>query len=104
VGIKTQLKAQSQGVLQKLGSPPEGIEEFYHEIPMRDGFKSSLKVFRPTNGGGPLYVLAFGGGFIGGDNDQLSVEARSLVKLLGATVVNISYRVAPEVRNTHPTY
>ena len=73
-------------------------EEFYHEIPMRDGSMSALKIHRPSKGAnsGPLVVLCFGGGFIGGSNDQLSRTSRALVKTLGATVVNISYRLAPE--------
>ena len=70
--------------------------EYYKDIPMRDGFSSSLKIHRPTDGGGPLFVLIFGGGFLGGDNDQLSREARTLAKLFGATVVSINYRVGPE--------
>ena len=64
-------------------------------FPVRDGFSSSLKIHKPAKGGGPLIVLAFGGGFLGGDNDQLSEYARALVQLFGATVVNISYRVGP---------
>lgn len=64
---------------------------------MRDGSASPLKIFRPSSGPpGPLLVLCFGGGFIAGDSDQLTEMARISVQLFGATVVNISYRVAPE--------
>ncbi|KAK5164628.1 uncharacterized protein LTR77_009834 [Saxophila tyrrhenica] len=94
--VRQTLNAQSAAIIKKLGDPPEGTAEFYQEIPVRDGFSSSLKIHKPSNGGGPLVVLAFGGGFLGGDNDQLSEVARGLVKLYGATVVNISYRVGPE--------
>lgn len=73
--------------------------EVYHEIPMRDGFMSSLKVHKPIDAQpGPLVVLAFGGGFIGGSVDQLTRIARALVKLFDATVVSISYRLAPEYK------
>ena len=73
------------------------MTELYHDIPMRDGYMSSIKIHKPSEGApGPLIVLCFGGGFVGGDNDQLSEYARILVKLFGATVVNINYRLAPE--------
>ncbi|KAK5175096.1 uncharacterized protein LTR77_000233 [Saxophila tyrrhenica] len=78
-------------------APPFTGSETYHDIPMRDGFKSSLKVQRPAEGGtGPLIVLAFGGGFVGGTNEQFEKTGRILVNLFNATVVSISYRVAPE--------
>ncbi|KAH9229159.1 hypothetical protein K456DRAFT_1803692, partial [Colletotrichum gloeosporioides 23] len=38
----------------------------------------------------------FGGGFMFGDCDQLSPYARLATKLLGVTVINLSYRRAPE--------
>lgn len=103
-GIKAGLKEQSLATVKALGAPPAGTVEFYKDITLRDGFTSSLKIFRPENGGGPLVVLAFGGGFLGGDNDQLSGEARALVKLFGATVVNISYRVGPEDKFPTPQH
>jgi acetyl esterase/lipase len=43
-----------------------------------------------------LIILAFGGGWIAGDNKQMVVEARGLVRAFSAVVVNISYRLAPE--------
>ena len=74
-------------------------EEFYHEIEMRDGFMSRLKIHKPASSEpGPLIVLCFGGGFVGGTVDQLTRTARALKTLFGATVVNISYRLAPEYK------
>lgn len=74
--------------------------EFYHEIPMRDGFISKLKLHKPAAGSapGPLIVLCFGGGFVSGTCDQYTKTARHLIKLFGATVVSISYRLAPEYK------
>lgn len=103
-GIKAGLKEQSRAIVNALGAPPAGTVEFYKDITVRDGFSSSLKIHRPESGDGALVVLAFGGGFLGGDNDQLSGEARALVKLFGATVVNISYRVGPEDKFPTPQY
>lgn len=89
------------GMMEKMlgaGTPaPAGITENVHEISMRDGYMSAIKVFKPSSGPpGPLIVLAFGGGFVVGSKDQFVSLARPLVSLLGATVVSIDYRLAPE--------
>ena len=82
----------------KLGPASPGTE-LNHDIPMRDGFMSSLKVYKTADGPpGPLVVLCFGGGFIGGTNEQFPGIARPLVSLFGATVASISYRLAPEYK------
>jgi acetyl esterase/lipase len=68
---------------------------------VRDGFKNKGKVFRPTTppaGGSPLIVFAFGGGFISGDPDSGTALARAWVRLFGAVVVCINYRLSPEYR------
>ena len=68
-------------------------------VPMRDGYKAVARVRKlkcPSTGGCPLILLAFGGGWIAGDNNQMVVEARALVRAFSAVVVNISYRLAPE--------
>jgi acetyl esterase/lipase len=81
----------------KLGPAPPTISESYHDVPMRDGFLSTTKIQKPASGpAGPLVVLYFGGGFVGGDKDQMSGIGRILVSLFGATVVSAGYRLAPE--------
>lgn len=91
------LRAFIDANLRRIGPAPSSIQEFYHEIEMRDGFSSTLKICKPASGPpGPLVVLVFGGGFIAGDKDQLTETARICVQLFGATVVNISYRLGPE--------
>lgn len=85
--------------IEALGPCPPEVEESYQNISMRDGFESELKIFKPTKPpakGSPLVVLVFGGGFVIGNNGQLTAFGRVLSKLYGATVVNISYRLAPE--------
>lgn len=68
-----------------------------HDIPMRDGFMSSIKIQKPSSAPpGPLIVLFFGGGYVGGTNEQLLYIGIVLVRLLGATVVSPSYRLGPE--------
>jgi acetyl esterase/lipase len=68
-------------------------------VPMRDGYQAVARVRkprRPSVDGCPLIILAFGGGWIAGDNDQMVVEARAFVRAFSAVVVNITYRLAPE--------
>ncbi|KAF7194060.1 AB hydrolase superfamily protein B1A11.02 [Pseudocercospora fuligena] len=91
------LRAHTDAILKQLGPTPKGLVEFDHEIPMRDGYQSSLKIVKPSGGpAGSLVVLLFGGGFVAGDKDQLTEIARMLGLLYGATVVCISYRLGPE--------
>lgn len=72
------------------------------EIPMRDGYASEIRIYRPEiprpREQTPLVVLIHGGGFILGDNKQLNPYARAISTLLDATVVSISYRLAPEFK------
>lgn len=89
----------SQGNLEMIGPAESAIAEEIKEIPMRDGFQSSIKIHRPTErqaSGSPVIVFYFGGGFIGGDMHQATAAARAFVRLFGATVVAPSYRLSPE--------
>lgn len=79
--------------------PAEDTVEVEIPIPMSDGFTNMARVRKPKAPrvqGNPLVVLAFGGGFIAGDNRQMAIEASAFVRLFGAVVVSISYRLAPE--------
>ena len=87
--------------LAMLGAPEAGLTEEYKDIEMRDGFKSTIKIHRPTTapaGGSPLIVFCFGGGWIAGDMHAGTAYARAWVRLFGAVVVNISYRLAPKYK------
>ncbi|KAE8324708.1 hypothetical protein BDV39DRAFT_216959 [Aspergillus sergii] len=65
---------------------------------MRDGYQSNLHITKPGNSSGanPVAVLIFGGAFVMGSNIQSIVWARAIAALYGATVVQPSYRLAPE--------
>lgn len=68
---------------------------------MRDGFKSQIRLFKSPNPNtpvGPLIILIFGGGFLSGSEIQYTPYARLFAKLFGATVVTLSYRLAPEYK------
>lgn len=76
---------------------PDTETEYSVRIPMRDGFPSEARVYKPSaTGKRPLLVLLFGGGFVFGDCDQLSPYARIATEVLDVTVINLSYRRAPE--------
>lgn len=81
--------------------PADDILETEIAVPMRDGYQAIARVRKPRSAwanGCPLIILAFGGGWIAGDNKQMVVEARALVRAFSAIVVNISYRLAPEYK------
>ncbi|KAJ5766154.1 Alpha/Beta hydrolase protein [Penicillium nucicola] len=67
-------------------------------ITMRDGYRNSLHITKPGNSSGanPVVVLIFGGAFVMGTNIQSVIWARTIANLYGATVVQPSYRLAPE--------
>jgi acetyl esterase/lipase len=73
------------------------------QIPMRDGFQSKAVIFKSVTNNfskspRPLVVMIYGGGFISGTVYQLATHSRAIAKATGATVVNISYRLAPEYK------
>ncbi|THY18855.1 lipase/esterase [Aureobasidium pullulans] len=90
-------RAQLEEERLKTQGPPEpGIREEIRTITMRDGFENKIKVHRPATAGGPLIVLVFGGGFVVGNEGQLTPLARALARTSGATAITIGYRLAPE--------
>ncbi|KNG85325.1 lipase/esterase [Aspergillus nomiae NRRL 13137] len=78
--------------------PSFDTQETVIDIPMRDGHQSNLHIVKPGNSSGanPVVVLIFGGAFVMGSNIQSIVWARTIAALYGATVVQPSYRLAPE--------
>ncbi|TKA71637.1 hypothetical protein B0A55_07573 [Friedmanniomyces simplex] len=85
--------------MNQLGPAESSIEESERQIPMRDGYESTIKIHKPASkpsAGSPLVVLIFGGGFVSGAVDQMTPQARALVRQFSAVAVNISYRLGPE--------
>lgn len=95
--MRNSLKMIESRIVSRLGSAPPEISETYHFITMRDGWTNPVKIIKPAlQSPGPLLILGHAGGFVGGSMEQLTGEARALARLFGATVVNVSYRLAPE--------
>ena len=68
-------------------------------VAMRDGHENEIRIFKPENvpsSGSPLIVLVHAGGFAMGTTHQLSPFAQGFSRLHGATVVNVTHRLAPE--------
>ncbi|KAK5174438.1 uncharacterized protein LTR77_001518 [Saxophila tyrrhenica] len=100
-GMKAIMAAMSQQSQDLLGPPESSIIEVYKDIPMRDGFQSTIKIARPATtpaAGSPLIVFFFGGGFVGGDMEAGTPFARAWARLFGAVTVCVSYRLGPEYK------
>ncbi|CAG9974343.1 unnamed protein product [Clonostachys byssicola] len=80
-------------------SSPQLKTEWSRYIKMRDGHTHEIRVYKPDDlAEGPLVVLIYGGGFCMGHYSQFGPYSRAIASLYGATVVNISYRLAPEFK------
>ena len=62
------------------------------------GAAFTATIYRPPHTTGPLHALVYfhGGGFVLGDAATYDTHSRALAHLLGAAVVFIGYRLAPE--------
>jgi acetyl esterase/lipase len=88
-------------VIKGLGPPPKGITEQDHQVKMRDGTKIVIRSYTPDKapeGGSPLIVQFHGGGFCVGGLENETPTCRNLALELGAVVLNVEYRLAPEFK------
>lgn len=78
--------------------PTFDTQESVINISMRDGYQSELHITKPGTSSlaNPVVVLIFGGAFVMSTNIQSVIWARTIASLHGATVVQPSYRLAPE--------
>jgi acetyl esterase len=69
-------------------------------FPARDGHQVPLRVYRPAVSGDPLPVLVFfhGGGWVLGSTRMYDPLCTFLAQSVGALVVSVDYRMAPEHR------
>ncbi|KAI9148783.1 AB hydrolase superfamily protein [Paramyrothecium foliicola] len=80
-------------------APPATSIEYTKLIPMRDGYQSEIRIHhpaKPSTSPRGMFVHVFGGGFCMGNNFIHSYQSRPIATLHNLTVVNISYRLAPE--------
>jgi acetyl esterase len=64
----------------------------------RDGLEVPLRVYRPAGSGEPLPVVVFfhGGGWVLGNTRRYDPFGTFLAREVGAVVVSVDYRMAPE--------
>ena len=91
----------------RVGGPITGVVEADHDVPTRDGSSIVVRSYTPEKvppRGSPLLVMYHGGGFCIGDLLTLTPLCRSLAMKLGAVVLNVAYRLAPEHPFPIPIY
>lgn len=91
----------------RVGGPVAGVAEADHDVPTRDGSSIVIRSYTPDQAppkGSPLIVMYHGGGFCIGDLLTLTPLCRTLAAKLGAVVLNVAYRLAPENPFPIPIY
>ncbi|SDC08949.1 alpha/beta hydrolase [Pedobacter soli] len=68
-----------------------------------NGGKIHLRIYTPKTGNGPFPLIVYyhGGGFVIANLDVYNASAQALAEQVGAVVVSVAYRLAPE--NKFPT-
>ena len=82
--------------------PAPGVDTVGKEIPVAGG-NVHLRIYTPKAGKGPFPVIVYyhGGGFVIANIDVYNASAQGLAEQVGAVVVSVAYRLAPE--NKFPT-
>jgi acetyl esterase len=79
-----------------VGPGPELASVRDEELPAADGTHFALRVLVPPGEIRGLVVFYHGGGWVIGNIDEYDTLCRTLAVRLGAAVVNVDYRLAPE--------
>jgi len=82
--------------------PPSKVDTVGKDITVNDG-KIHLRIYTPKTGDGPFPLIVYyhGGGFVIANIDVYNASAQALAEQVGAVVVSVAYRLAPE--NKFPT-
>lgn len=77
--------------------PAPGVDTVGKEIPVAGG-NIHLRIYTPKTGKGPFPVIVYyhGGGFVIANIDVYNASAQGLAEQVGAVVVSVAYRLAPE--------
>ncbi len=79
--------------------PPSMVDTMGKTIPVKGG-NIHLRVYTPKNGSAPFPVIVYyhGGGWVIANLDTYDASARGLAEQVGAVVVSVAYRQAPEFK------
>ncbi len=77
--------------------PPSKVDTMGKEIPVAGG-NIHLRIYTPKEGKAPFPVIVYyhGGGFVIANLDVYSASAQAMAEQVGAVVVSVAYRLAPE--------
>jgi len=77
--------------------PAFNLDTMGKEIPVNGG-TIHLSIYTPKTGNGPFPVIVYyhGGGFVIANIDGYSASAKTLADKVGAIVISVGYRLAPE--------
>lgn len=80
-----------------LGTPIDLEEVVDRTIPMRDGVEIPIRIYRPNREANlPIILNYHGGGWVLGNLQQADPFCRKVAKGVGAIVISVDYRLAPE--------
>ncbi|TFK54406.1 hypothetical protein OE88DRAFT_1655047 [Heliocybe sulcata] len=101
--MSQQVELDDMGVwLSKFHTAAPGVKEIDTLIPGSTSHKIPVRIHKPElplpNNASPLVIMIHGGGFCTGNLDSETPASRLIVSELGAVVVNIDYRLAPQHR------
>lgn len=79
--------------------PAPAVDTTGKNIPVAGG-NIHLRIYTPKTGTGPYPVIVYyhGGGFVIADLDVYNASAQGLAEQVGAVVVSVAYRLAPEFK------
>lgn len=97
--VHTMTGAQARAVIKSRFVPspqPEPVHEVSDQKIGGPGGDIAVRVYRPDGAGLPILVFAHGGGWVFCDLDSHDGLCRDLANRIGAVVVSVDYRLAPE--------
>ncbi len=77
--------------------PPMNVDTVGKEIPVAGG-NIHIRIYTPKQGNAPFPVIVYyhGGGFVIANIDVYGASAQAMAEKVGAVVVSVAYRLAPE--------